>query len=332
VLDMYLNLEESDRVLFKGLISYVIAHPKVPATNFPIIGLIGGQGTGKSVLSKLVQALVDPNVVGIQSMPSNAKDFSIALQNTHILCIDNIRSIKDAKSDLCCIASTGGTISSRALYTNEEQHVISLHGCLLLNGIHDFIDQSDMAERSVILHPLPIDPKERKSEAELKTALDREMPTILRGFYDLISKIFEIRQDVKATNPERLIEFSDWLACMEKVDRVEEGKYQSIYSANLRDTQLNSLLENVLAAAIIKFAEAQNYPWEGTPSDLLDALNQEASRFMQRSPSWPQNSIALSKRLMVLQAGLKSLGIYVTTGRRKERKIYVTTDKIKARF
>ena len=330
-LNQYLNLTDDDRILFKGLVSYNIGHPKISSSNFPITGMIGGQGTGKSFQSKLFQELIDPNAVGVQAMPANSKDFSIALQNTHVLCIDNIRSIRQAKSDLCCIASTGGTISSRALYTNEDQHTIKLHGALLLNGIHDFIDQSDMAERSVILHPLPIDPKDRKSEAQLKAGLERDMPVILRGFYELISEIYR-HTDVKATNPERLIELSDWFARMECVEGVEKGKYQAIYSANLRQAQLNSLLENTLAVAVIQFAESLNKPWNGTPSGLLDELTLEVSRITQRSPNWPQNSIALSKRLKVLQAGLKSQGVFVEFARHKERLIKITTEKIESEY
>jgi hypothetical protein len=219
------------------------------------------------------------------------------------------------------------------LYTNEDLHLINLHGAILLNGIHDFITQSDMAERSVVLHPLPIAPTERKSEVELMADLERDKPAILRGLYDLIGEIFEQQQQqVKATNPERLIELSNWFACMERVDGVEDGTYQTIYSENLRQVQLNTLLENALAVAVIQFAEGLKHLWKGTPSDLLDELNQEVSRATQRSPNWPQNSIALSKRARVLQAGLRSQGIHVEFSRGKERQITLTTDKIQSEY
>ena len=331
IIDKYLNLEEDDIVMFKGLVSYINAHPKVPSTNYPITAMIGGQGTGKSFQSKLFQSLIDPSTVGVQSMPKNEKDFSITLQNTHLLCADNTRKLRESRADLCCISTSGGAVSSRALYTNDDQHVIHLHGALLLNGIHNFIDQPDMAERSVILHPLPINPEQRKSEAELMADLEKDMPVILRGLYDYIAKIFA-QPEVRSKRPERLIELSDWYARMEKVDGVDEGTYQSIYSANLRQAQLNSLFENALAVAIIQFAESLKNPWKGTPSDLLDELNQEVSRATQRSPYWPQNSIAFSKRILVLQTGLKSQGIYVTKGRRKERQILLTTDKLEEEY
>ncbi|MCH5375928.1 MAG: hypothetical protein JJ992_18310, partial [Planctomycetes bacterium] len=59
---------------------------------------------------------------------------------------DAQRYVTPTMSDAMCTASTGGAISTRQLYTNADQHISPLHGALVLNGIHAFIDQPDLTQ------------------------------------------------------------------------------------------------------------------------------------------------------------------------------------------
>ena len=65
LLDQYLNLAPVDILLLKAWISYTLAHPKLATTKYPILLLQGEQGAGKSFLCSIVQALTDPNTVGV---------------------------------------------------------------------------------------------------------------------------------------------------------------------------------------------------------------------------------------------------------------------------
>jgi hypothetical protein len=99
-------------------------------------------------------------------------------------------------------------------------------------------------------------------------------------------------------------------------------KYLNLHA--LSQGQLDSLLENLLAAAVVEFAEDEvTDTWSGTPSELLAKLNSRAARGTQRSRDWPQNAIALSKRLVPLQASLLTQGIQVDLSRGKERNITI---------
>jgi hypothetical protein len=66
-------------------------------------------------------------------------------------------------------------------------------------------------------------------------------------------------------------------------------------------------------------------PWSGTPSELLIKLNQFRAYGLQRPPrDWPDNEIALSKRLAPLQTALMTQGVSVLFKRGKNRKIDIT--------
>jgi hypothetical protein len=324
ILKKYLNLHPKAVVLFIGWLSYSLAHPKAPTSKFVILILQGGQGSGKSILCRLIKAIIDPNVVSLQHMPTNAKDLAIATQNAHVLCFDNVRVFRQAMADLLCIAATGGSITSRQLYTDAEQHVLQLHVALVLNGIHSFIDQPDLAQRSLPIELLPLKDAARKSEAELVREFEADLPAIMHGLFDLIANIFKHLPDAEVTYPERMYDFVQWLAAMEKVDGIPAGIFQAAYSEALEQGQLDSLLDDVLAATVVEFAETVvDVEWAGTPAELLVELNKLVQASTQRSREWPQNPISLSKRIRPLQASLLTQGIHLGFTRGKQRTITI---------
>lgn len=329
LLKKYLNMDAVAQTLFIGWLSYTLASPKHPASNYVFLNLVGNQGTGKSLLCKnIIQKLIDPSQVGVQILPRNEKDLAIAAQNAHVCCYDNVRTFSDKMSDILCIASSGGTMSSRQLYTDADQSVIYLHVALVLNGIHYFISEPDLVQRCLPIYLLPIPEENRKSELDLVQEFEADLPAILRGLFDLIAEIFKHLPTVEVTHPERMYDFSKWLAAMETAQGAPAGVYQSAYSDALNQGQLDSLLDNPLAAAVFDFAEELNgQQWSDTPAQFLIELNQRASKGTQRSREWPLNPIALSKRLVSLQTGLLTQGICIEMTRGKCRTITLNTTK-----
>ena len=225
-------------------------------------------------------------------------------------------------ADTLSIAATGGSVTVRRLYTDAEQHVHPLHVALVLNGIHSFIGQSDLAQRCLPLHLLSIDEKDRRSETTLLRDFHIDLPRIFRGILNLAANIMMHLPSAEVTNPERMYDFAHWLAAMEKVYGAPPGFFQMQYSDALSEGMLDSLQENPLAAAVMAFAEdLPDGRWSGTPTELLQALNFPSG---ERSADWPQNPIALSKRLRSLQSALGRQRIDVQLGRGKERRVTIT--------
>ena len=312
-------------ILFIAWLSYTLAHPKVSTSKYIILVLQGDQGTGKSFISQLIIMLLDPSRVGVQVFPGNAKDLTIAGQHAHVLCYDNMRSFRQNMSDILCMASTGGAISNRALYSDADQHVHNLHVALVLNGIHSFINQSDLAQRCLCIRTGAMPESQRKSEAAMDKELEADLPVIFRGLIDLIAAVFKHLPDAEVTNPERMLDFVHWLAAMERAHGIPAGIYQAEYSYVLHEAQLDSLMANLLAAAIIEFANdrMKDDKWVGSPGELLDKLNLMVSEGTTRSIEWPKNPIALSKRLNSLSASLLTQGISVELGRGNQRTITI---------
>ena len=332
LLKKYLNVDAVSTVLLFAWLTYTLAHPKLSATKYPILVLQGDQGSGKTALcNNVIREVLDPNRVGVQVLPSNPKDLAIAAQNAHVLFYDNVRALTVSMSDLLCIAATGGALSARQLYSDADQSVLYLHVALVLNGIHSFIEQPDLAQRCLPIELLPLAENNRKSEAQMVRDFQADLPAILRGLFELIAKVLTHLPTAVPTNPERMLDFVLWLAAMEQAQGAPAGVYQAAYSDALRQGQLDSLLDNALAAAVLEFAQAQKDGyWKGAPADLFAKLNAQVTSGTQRSRDWPQNAISLSKKLAPLRAGLLSQGVKVDFTRGKFRTITInfTTGEI----
>jgi hypothetical protein len=328
VLKKYVNVDDTSFLLFKAWLTYTLAHPKAPSSNYLILSLLGGQGTGKSVLSKLIRTLIDPSSIGVQIMPSSSDDLAIAVQYSHVVCYDNLRRLSAAMSDALCTAATRGAVTGRKLYTNGGQHVKHMHGAIVLNGIHSFINQPDLAQRCLPLQLKPFKDDFRITEGDMQATLAVDLPIIQRGLFDLISKIFAKLPDAKVLHPERMLDFSKWLAAMELADNVPAGIYQAVYSHAIDEGQRDTLHDSALGSAMLEFGESLETPeWTGTPFALLTKLNFDSEAGSYRSADWPDNPISMSKRLHSLQASLATQGVDVSFGRGKVRTITVKRSK-----
>ncbi len=321
----YVNLPPVGFTLYVAWLSYTLAHAKGPGSKYVILVLNGGQGSGKSLLTRATIQLIDPSRVGLQVMARNANDLAIAGQNAHVLAFDNVRDISTTMSDHLCVASTGGDVSKRQLYTDADLHVLNLHFAVILNGIPSFVEQADLAQRCLVLRLQPMDEGRRRSEAEMWTEFATDLPEILRGVFELIAKVLAKLSEAKVTHPARMLDFCRWLAAIELVDGAPTGAYQQEYVEALNDGQRDSLQENVLASALLDaidhLTQGGTVAWLGTPGQLLEVLSEQVSPATQRSRDWPANPIALSKRLQFLQAPFMTQGVEIQFRRAKERLI-----------
>ena len=238
---------------------------------------------------------------------------------------DNLRELKPSQADTLCRASTSAAISTRLFYSNGEEYTHTLHCAMVLNGIHPFIDQPDLAQRCLTLTLLRLNPSDRSTEKELRDKFNRDLPEIFRGVLDLIAAILTHLPTATAKYPERMLEFVLWLAAMEKALGRPEGELQRDYRDNLVGAMQDTLEDNPLADVMMQFAQQHTLqPWSGTPSDLLAQLKVIAGPELIATGDWPRNVISLSMRLKALRSHLSGAGVDVVVGKRlKTRRISI---------
>src|SRR5262249_16709904 len=87
----------------------------------PLLLIPGEQGSAKTVLPKMLRALVDPNVAPVRSLPRDERDLFIAANNGHVLAFDNLSALPPWLSDALCRLASGGSFAVRQLYTDQDE-------------------------------------------------------------------------------------------------------------------------------------------------------------------------------------------------------------------
>ncbi len=92
-----------------------------PSGPYPLLVISGEQGSTKTVLSKMLRALVDPNAAPVRALPRDERELFIAANNGHVLAFDNISRLRPWLSDALCRLASGGGFAVRQLYTDQDE-------------------------------------------------------------------------------------------------------------------------------------------------------------------------------------------------------------------
>ena len=118
----------------------------------PCLVLNGEQGSGKTTMSTIIKALVDPVGDSRPSLfPKNDADLPLMFRENYLVAFDNLQTINARLSDKLCTIVTGVTESRRKLYTNDEMTHFDLCQPIILNGIHDIVKREDMLSRCIVM-------------------------------------------------------------------------------------------------------------------------------------------------------------------------------------
>src|SRR5947208_13304817 len=171
-----LNL--SSRNDFVLVIAWLLAALR-PGGPYPVLAISGEQGSAKTVLSKMLKALVDPNAAPVRALPREERELMIAANNGHLLAFDNLSGLSAWLTDALCRLASGGSFAVRQLYTNDEEVLFKAARPTVLNGIEDVIGRPDLADRAIFLTLGPIGEQQRRAETELWREFELSRPRLL---------------------------------------------------------------------------------------------------------------------------------------------------------
>ncbi len=179
----YVNVDPDGWVL---MLACLIAAMR-PSGPYPVLNLLGEQGTAKSTTARVLRALIDPNRAPVRSEPRDARDLMIAANNGWIINLDNISGLPTWLSDALCRLATGGGFATRELYENAEEVIFEAQRPVILNGIAEVATRSDLLDRSVVVTLPRISDDNRKAESEFWADFEAERPFILGALLDAVS-------------------------------------------------------------------------------------------------------------------------------------------------
>lgn len=299
-----INIPEEDRLL---VLAWILESFR-ENTPYLILELIGEQGSAKSTTQKLIRGLVDPNRVALRAAPKCREDIFVAAANGHLISLENLSGISSDISDALCTICTGGGMSSRKHYTNQEESLIESKNPIILNGIGEIITKPDLLDRAIVI-ALPII-KERKTEIELLSKFEEAVPRIMGALFNLFVGALKELPNVKIPS-DQLPRMSDFAYLGEALnihlgDR--PGQFIHKYTQQRQDAIRRTIDASPVATACVRYLEYSQH--EGTVGKLYEKLSavMENSQ-LEKNEYWPKSPRGLGNSLRRLAPALRQLGI-----------------------
>ncbi|MGH7055524.1 MAG: hypothetical protein ACREFA_17125, partial [Stellaceae bacterium] len=309
---------------FVLLVAYLLAALRNQGP-YPILALVGLQGSAKSFVATLIRLLIDPNVAPLRSLPREDRDLFIAATNGHVVAFDNISTIPPWISDTMCRLATGGGFSARALYTDGDEALFDATRPVLLTGITDYIERSDLVDRSIFLPLEPIDEGWRRPEGELLAAFEAVRPKILGALLDAVAHGLKALPHTQLARMPRMADFALWATACEGA-LWPSGTFMAAYASNRADADA-TILENDTVARAVRELMAKRLRWQGTATGLHAELTERAGDAVTRGKDWPRAANTLVGRLKRVAPNLRHVGITVrfgSVGRGRDKRASIT--------
>jgi DNA polymerase I-like protein with 3'-5' exonuclease and polymerase domains len=311
-LQSFLNLQtERD---FKLAIAFLLACLRHYGP-YPVLPVAGESGSTKSTLSKVMRALIDPNVAPLRALPHDDRELFVAASNSHMLAFDNVSGLPRWLSDTLCRIASGGGFVVRQLYTDQDETLFAACRPILINGIADVAAQLDLAERAIPLLLAPIAEEKRRTEAEFWEEFNKVRPHILGALLDGASTGLRRLPEIASIRLPRMADFATWVTACETAFW-PEGAFLTAYAENRNDASAVALEGDRVAMQARAFMATKD-KWEGTASELLEALNAATSMPLDKFKDWPKSGQALAGRLRQTAPALRKVGIDIAFTRNK---------------
>lgn len=183
-----------------------------------LLYLDGPQGSGKSTLATTVAQVVDEvnDPWGrLLRKPKSEQDLYPALERSGIAVVDNVSEIGTGVSDLLCQVVTGGRVTKRRLYTDNDEYSATFRAGVILTGIDIRGFRPDLTERLLTVELQR--PKGRRTDDDVAALRSDLLPVARAGLYWLTGQVLAVLPSIRMDKPPRMAGFARVLAAVDTV-------------------------------------------------------------------------------------------------------------------
>jgi hypothetical protein len=279
-----------------------------PSGSKPLLDLSGTQGSGKSLLARMLGALVDPNAIPLQTMPSDLRNLAVMAQRHAVLAFDNVSTIANELSDALCRLSTGGGFETRKLYTDDDLVSFTAIRPVAVTGIPEVAKQSDLVDRTISVVHDDMGPDFRRTEAEVLADFEAVRPRVLGLLFDAVSCALARVSDVVLDDAPRMLDFVTWVEAGAPAFGWQPGRFLDAYIANRKQASVG-VLEGSFVGRFVPALAVEGF--DGTATECLARLAVIAGPEATRNRAWPPTPGGLAGILRRLAPALREAGIVV---------------------
>jgi hypothetical protein len=278
-----------------------------PDTPFPVIEILGEQGSAKSTTQSLLRSLIDPNACNLRAAPKTVEDIYVTGGVNWLVSYENISYLSPQAQDAFCILSTGGGYAKRKLYTDVDESVLAVKRPIILNGIsasvtaQDLIDRTISIETPVITHRVEVN--------DVWDKFEENHAMILGALLDIFSKALDGLSEVElpVENCPRLIEFTRLGIATAKIIDLQPEVFLDAFNAARSESIARTIDASPVATALIEWF--QLYPYSTQHLPLKELLEQLDKHKPFNCESWPRTPKGLGDALRRCAPALRHIGI-----------------------
>ena len=191
---------------------------------------------------------------------------------------------------------------------------------VLINGIGEIADRSDLIDRAVRL-TLPTIPEDRRrTENDIWSSFNVARPAILGAFLTATTVALRNQADVRFTRLPRMADFARWVIAAEPACPWARGSFLDVLDDQRRDAD-EFVIEASLVANAIRTWVDRHGDLEGTATEILQQLAEEQDEKVLTQPGWPKGAQVFGTRLREVAPNLRRIGIEVDVDRSGSRRI-----------
>jgi hypothetical protein len=275
----------------------------------PILDLSGMQGSGKSVLARMLLALVDPHANQLATLPKDDRGLAVVAARRGVVGFDNVSIIPEELSDpLCRLVTPGAGFETRKLYTDDDVVAFSGTRPVLLTGIPEVAKQPDLVDRTIAVTLPRMTAGERRREAEVLATFEALLPALLGRLFDAVSCALANVATTALPDVPRMADFATWVEAGAPALGWEPGRFLDAYLANRRDAS-GGLVEGTFIGRFVP--ELAEHGFTGTATECLARLEIIAGPDAPRRHGWPATANGLSNILRRLVEPFAAAGILI---------------------
>ena len=309
----FLNVEDDGWLLVVG---FLVACFR-PGRPFPVLQLHGEHGTAKSTAARVLRKLTDPNKAPLRAAPKSDDDLMVSASRSWVMTFENVSRLEPSLSDAICRLSTGGGLSKRMLFTDDDEVVLDATRPVIVTSINEVTTAPDLLDRAVLVELAPLDDADRIDEESFWQTFDDNYPAILGALCDAVAGALEQIASVQIDKLPRMADFAKWGTAAEKALGWKQGAFVTAYTENRSQSNEVAIESSPIGAQLRKVAD---HGFEGTTTELLELLNTRVDEKVTRAKTWPKTARGLAGQITRLAPNLRKLGYVVEHDRAPDRK------------
>jgi hypothetical protein len=251
--------------------------------------------------------MVDPNLAMLGGEVPDTRDLFIKVSAAWVATFDNLTKISEAGMNAICQLATGGTFSTRRLYENTDQVMITCRNPVIIAGISNVATRPDVADRAVPFELTSVDNRpEPITQEEIRERLHKAAPSILNALLYLTCDVLKQWADTKAPQKVRPVSFGIIGRAVEKSMGWKQGSFELAYHTIRKPLEASVLEEYAVITALTdlletKVAEGQ---FRAQPYALLEML--KGGKDFDMLKAFPQKVSTFSKQLKECTPAIRS--------------------------